>query len=59
MKTFIEVSRLQEYHTTAAERAAIMAEVVEEHPGEMHEFVEGGVMVFDTIDEYHTWAEQS
>ena len=58
--TFIEISRIQDYHTTAAELAAILKEVYRDNPDAyMCELVEGGAMVFGTAADYDTWNNQT
>ena len=56
---FIESRAVQNDILSDAEKAAIIKEILEDNPAAVHaEIVEGGVMIFDSIDEYETWAAQ-
>jgi len=58
--TFIESRAVQNDIPTDATKAAIINEVREENPSAEHvEIVEGGAMLFDSYDEYLTWADQA
>jgi hypothetical protein len=55
---FIESKAVQNNILSDSEESAILSEVRAEYPCADHfEIVNGGVMVFDTYDEYLTWAD--
>jgi len=57
---FVESTRMQDYHTSPAEVARIKSEVEREHPEYAVAIaVEGGIMLFETVTDYHTWTQQN
>ena len=57
---FIESRQMTDYHCSPAEENAILDQIGRDNPGAFAcMLVEGGVMVFDTYQEFKTWTEQA
>ena len=56
---FIQSEYIANSILSDSEKSAIVNEAYAEHPAAAHiEIVEGGIMVFDSYEDYETWTQQ-